>query len=317
MSLSKFQTNSTSPQVLVVETFNGDEAVVEEKYEQTKWSNRSERMKKVLLKGEAQLIHLQEMRKLDGNKTPREWLSSFGEKYGFQLSNRNPTKYTFGVATIFDESKLIPCSEIITKWFSDTPNIPSDTWEDEKGQTGFGYNALFMKFAFVENEKVVMNCKPFWSVNVHFPMSGKLKIKCCHLLVAFIKEICGSDTAIITGDFNLPFSDDPDGELQLKVLEDNLINVSKMKITSQKKRPVKGTFIGYPHDKFCEKDPQNSQKCIDYIFLWNADGIEYEEETIAITETGYDEEPDELSDVYKLPSDHLGLKKRFVFRLSN
>ena len=59
-----------------------DQAMREERFESTKWNNRVERIEKIILDTKADIICLQEMRRLpDAVKTVNQFLSSFEEYY--------------------------------------------------------------------------------------------------------------------------------------------------------------------------------------------------------------------------------------------
>lgn len=322
-TFSKIETISNVKRIINFVTYNVDQAVREEQVEKTKWSNRSDRVKATIENINADLVHLQEMRNLDNNPTPEQWLSSFNRKYKSIISYRNPSKYSFGQATMYNSNTLFPI-EVITRWLSDTPEKPSDTWKDQKGQTGFGSNALFIKFAFVENEKIVSNCEPFWSINIHFPLDEEVKTKCCHKLCELIKTICGNDRIILSGDFNFFFDNNRQGAKHLDMMEKELENTSKKMFTSQENRQIFGTFIGYPHDAFCAKDTKNPNSCLDYIFTKKNSNISFSYVTVctktfietqgfAKSEDNQNREPEELTEPYSLPSDHLALVQEFIF----
>ena len=312
MSSSKIHTTSSTQKSVKFMTYNVDQAVREEKVEATKWANRCDRVRKSIVEENCDLIHLQEMRNLDNNISPEEWLCSLDRKYKFIVSYRNPSKYSFGQATVYDSSKLFPV-QVLTRWLSDTPNVPSDTWEDQKGQTGFGSNALFVQFAFVENEKIVTNCESFWSVNIHFPLDEDIKTKACQKLLELIDDICDFDRVVLSGDFNFFFDGNRMGAKHLSIMEAALTNISKNKLTSQELRNINGTFVGYPHDEFCAKDPRNPDSCLDYIFV-DCD-VKYDDNVTVLTKTFLENEPTELSEPYSLPSDHLALVAQLRFDL--
>lgn len=138
----------------------------------------------------------------------------------------------------------------------------------------------------------------------------------CWRILEFVGEYCGSIPTILTGDFN--FFTDADrqnkprnGIKYLQQMELFMTNVSKNMFTDQEHRQIFGTYIGYPHDDRCEKDPRKSQTCLDYIFSLNVK--QNPSNVTAITKTFFENEPKELSDPYMLPSDHLALVAEFIF----
>lgn len=313
MSLSKFHTSwNSSTIVLVFLTYNVDQAVREESNPATKWSARAARVASLLRDSDAWLMNLQEMRHLDGNPAPESWLANLGSHYKSIVAYRNPTKYSFGQATVYDTRYLFPIVTI-TKWLSDTPDVPSDTFLDAKGATGFGSVVLFIKFAFVSEGKIITNIPSFWSVNVHFALDEDVKTKSSHKLVELLDSVCGRERFILSGDFNL--FPDLQGADQYKILLANgMIDCSSQIHTSQENRRITGTFVGYPHDSFAAKDPRNPTSALDKIFVKNYPPEDPSIPSIAITQTYNNVEPVELSDPWALPSDHLPLLRQITFK---
>lgn len=308
---NKLYTTTNSTLELTLTQYNVDQAVREEQVEQTKWNNRKDQVKRLILDTKSDLVHLQEMRALDGNESPEQWLSSFGYPWRSIVAYRNPSQYSFGQATLYDSSKLFPV-QVLQKWLSDTPDAPSDNWTDAKGNSGFGSVVLMTKFIPVvktgglSSERLVENVKPFWSVNVHFPLDEEVKTKCCLKLIELLDNYCQDSPVVLSGDFN--FFPDLQGGTHLAIMERNLSNASSKLITTSG-RSITGTFVGYPHDAFCAKDSTQPTSQLDYIFTRN---ISHLGDVIVSTKTMLETEPEELTEAYKLPSDHLPLTIKFT-----
>ena len=137
-------------------TYNVDCAVREEQFPTTKWCNRYKRIINLVKDAEADIVCLQEMRKLDNKISVNKFLSEF-DGYNFELGYRNASMLSFGQATLYDLTKFYPL-KTEKYWLSDTPNKMSDTFTEKNG---FGYLVLATQFAFVASGKIVENSQPF------------------------------------------------------------------------------------------------------------------------------------------------------------
>ena len=71
-------------------TYNVDQAMREEKYEDTKWINRKMRIEKLIKEVDADILCLQEFRQLPENEIVNKFLSNF-EEYKYEIDYRNPS----------------------------------------------------------------------------------------------------------------------------------------------------------------------------------------------------------------------------------
>lgn len=282
-------------------TFNINRTHILEKSPHLNWNNRENKVIKMIEKINPDILMLQELRLLDNCKTNNEFLSLFKE-FDFHRSGRNPTKLAMQQATGWNINKFF-ASETLTRWLTSTPTIPSDT-----NPKGWGSIALFTKLYSHIDGKICTQYKPFWVINVHYPLSETDKMDCSFYLVKLINEICGEDNYIIGGDFNTFYN--LDGEKQISHLIDNLpsvpVDVSNIIRTSQTNRECGGTFVGTSLDNFRATFPNLGH--LDHIILPARIVCDI---AIAHTETHDIIEPEELSERDNLPSDHLPISTTF------
>jgi endonuclease/exonuclease/phosphatase family metal-dependent hydrolase len=277
-------------------SYNVDQAVREEKFENTKWINRKDRVVALIKDVNADIVCLQEMRKLPNTPSTAKFLAEFDEYY-YEVAYRNPSPLAFGQAILYNPKKFYPM-KTVKKWLSDTPDQVSDTFSP-KSQNFSGYIVLGIQFMHVFEEKIVINAKPFWVFNTHFGLDETLKTQSCHALKRLVSSISNGDEFVVCGDFN--FFQDKDGDKQRSILTESCNDLAKGAKTLAGKS-VEGTFIGYEHDEF-KSDLNNMHSRLDHIFgSKNVSGIN----PILYTKTMLKEEPAELT-TRNYPSDHLPL----------
>lgn len=270
-------------------TWNVDQAVREEKYEKTKWMNRKDRVVSLIKETGADIINLQEMRKLSGAISTNRFLAEFDD-YFYEVGYRNPSELAFGQAILYRPSKVYPV-KVVKKWLSSTP----DDLSDNSG--GFGYIVLGIKFVPVHQGKVVVNAKPFWVFNTHFGLDEEVKTQSCHTLKEIIaKETGGTEQFVLSGDFN--FFPDKSAAQQRQIMRSFQDLGAGAKTLSG--RAVEGTFIGYEHDEF-KADLNSMISRLDNIYA--SSGITGTNPTL-YTKTMLEVEPEELT-TRDYPSDHL------------
>lgn len=297
--VDNYKTNFTIMQ------YNVDMSVREEKYENTKWNNRKDRVASLINVINADIVCLQEMRKLEGTPSINEFLSSFN-RYHYKVEYRNPGSLAFGNAILYKPDKFYPL-QTVKRWLSTTPNTVSDTYINKEGDIpkGFGYIIMGVQFQAVQNDKIVVNSAPFWVFNTHLGLEEKLKTESCHQILDIVKEIVSDSNQefIICGDFN--FFPDRDGDKQRAILTDkgSLQDLGKGAITINGK-PLEGTFVGYEHDDF-KADLKKMVSRLDHVF--GSKNVRRISDPILITKTMKFFEPTEELTDRNLPSDHLPL----------
>ena len=296
---SLYTTDSEFKPEFKVLQYNVDQAMREEKFEGTKWNNRCERVEKLIIDVNADVVCLQEMRRLpDAHKSVNQFLASFVDYY-FDVTYRNSNLLSFGQAILYKPDKLY-AMKTIKRWLSDTPDVVSDSWSVAAGGScGFGYVVMGTQFMFVKNGLLVDNVDPFWVFNTHFSLDEDVKTKSSKKLLEIVKEVAGDQQFIVCGDFN--FFPDKDGAVQREILTTELHDLGKGALTLGGKH-VEGTFVGYEHDAF-KADLSNMISRLDHVF--GSSGVVGTNPTL-YTKTMLTEEPEELT-TRKYPSDHLPL----------
>lgn len=305
LNISNFTTSELPTDTTVkVLTFNINRTHILEPTPNLNWNTREPKIIKMINTIDPDILLLQELRVLDRCKTNNEFLSFF-HKFEFFSAGKNPTRLAFQQATGWDSGKFF-ASETLTRWLTSTPTVPSDT-----NPRGWGNIALFVKLYRHINGKICEHIKPFWVVNIHFPLSEEDKNNCCFYLSILTHEICGDDDYVLAGDFNSFY--DLQGSAQISYLLDNLpsypIDLTDIIQTSQNGIVSYGTFIGTSFDNNQRTFPNLSH--LDHIFLPQKLAAST---AVIHTETFNDVEPEELSERDSLPSDHLPVS--IIFELS-
>lgn len=294
--------------VYTILQYNVDQAMREEKHEETKWNNRSSRVKELInntiKEHNVDIICLQELRKLpDQKETTEQFLASLGlgEDFTFVVDYRNSQPVSFGQAILINRKSLYVVRHV-KYWLSDISDVPSDI---NGSGNGFILNGIFV-FP-VQGSKIVTPTEPFWIFNTHLPVSTEEdKTKCCEILKKLIPQ---HQSFVLAGDFN--FFPDKDGNKQRASL--GFKDLGKGAITSKGGVPCEGTFIGYQHDEF-KADLKNMISRLDHVF--GSQNIETVDKPLLInkTMTEFDvESKDEFDEERRYPSDHLPLCVKFKF----
>ncbi len=250
-------------------TYNIDQAMREERHEDTKWKNRKSRVAALIREVDADIVCLQEFRKLPDNETPEQFLATeFGDTYRFGIDYRNPSSMSFGQAILWKPDKFYPM-RFEKRWLSDFPTNVSDTWSAKPGgTTGFGYILTGILFVPVFENRVVRDAHPFWVFNTHFGLEEEFKTKSCEKLGQLIRDLSSqtSDTApieyLLSGDFNL--FPDRDAKNQRQILAGYFQDLARGAKTLGGKE-IEGTFVGYDHDPF-KANLDNMVSRLDNIF---------------------------------------------------
>jgi len=261
--------------------YNVDQAMREEKYEATKWVNRSARIRALILKVNADIVTLQEFRALPGvDETPEQFLASFSPAYRYVIEYRNSQPLAFGQVTMWKADRFYPL-EVAKRWLSDTPSTP------------------------IHEGKFIYGATPFWVFNTHFQLDEHVKTQSCHSVLRSMREIIGNanEAFTLSGDFN--FFPDRDGATQRAILTSELQDLG-VKMNTLEQKELHGTFVGYDHDEF-KADLGNMVSRLDHIFLGGAPRIESRSEWLLVyNRTMLENEPEPFT-TRSYPSDHLPL----------
>jgi len=280
-------------------TYNIDQAMREEKYEETKWMNRKDRVAALIRDVNADIVCLQEMRQLPNSVTANQFLGQF-EEYFYEIAYRNPSLASFGQAILYKPTKFYPMKSV-KKWLSTTPDKVSDSFSTKPGgSTGCGYILQGIYFVPISDGKVITNAKGFWVFNTHYGLEEELKTRSCYVVKIAIEDITKGADYVLSGDFNL--FPDRDGAMQRDILcqwKYPMQDLGKGAKTLKGKQ-VEGTFVGFEHDEF-KADLKNMISRLDHIFgSNNVIGTN----PVLYTKTMLPQEPEELT-TRQYPSDHL------------
>lgn len=295
-------------------TYNVDQAMREENVEATKWMKRKDRVAALIKDVGADIVCLQEMRKLKEVISVNKFLAEFDD-YEFVVGYRNASSLAFGQAILWNR-KRFDILRTVKRWLSDTPYVPSDTWSAiTAGTTGFGYLVLCAQFVPVATDhedkaegepvsKFVNNGQPFWVFNVHFGLDEDVKTKSCYKLLEIVHEVANDQPAIIAGDFN--FFPDKNADFQRAIMTSVYDDAGKGAKTLSGKH-VEGTFVGYDHDPF-KADLGNMMSRLDHVFV--SHNTVAHSDPVLYTRTMLSTKEEEVENEFttrNYPSDHLPL----------
>lgn len=310
-------TTQTRLEIKVLQ-YNVDQAMREERVEETKWMRRRDRIRALILEVDPDIAFLQEFRILpDVAETPQQFLASFSD-YEFYLAHRNPGPLAFGQAIMWKKSRFYP-GNYMKFWLSNHPRYLSDTWSvSAGGTTGFGYIVSGLHLHPVENGKQVRNADAVPVFVTHFGLEEELKTKSCECLLNIVDAIVGfrapsnviKDRFLVCGDFN--FFPDRDGAKQRAILTKYWkdLGANAQTLTG---RHVEGTFVGYEHDEF-KADLKNMVSRLDHVF--GGKDVELLAPPLLYNKMMLVPEPLEFS-TRQYPSDHLPLVVRVAVPLKN
>ncbi len=146
---------------------------------------------------------------------------------------------------IFYNKEKLTVLESNTFWLSPTPEIPGKAWDAMLPRI-----VTWAKFKSSKNSK-----KPFYVFNTHFDHMGQVaRRESAKLILEKIKEIAGSQFAILTGDFNAKPADEP-----AQIISAALIDSRQVSMTPPF-GPQNSTFNGF-------ESKEIDGRLIDYIFL--------------------------------------------------
>ena len=123
-----------------------------------------------------------------------EDLSAALPKYASIGVGRNDGKTEGEYAPIFYKKDKIKCLDWGTFWLSETPDVIGSV----------GWDAKYTRICTWGQFKDLKSGKKFWMFNLHMDHRGtEARRQSCHLVLAKVKEMCGKQPYILTGDFNV------------------------------------------------------------------------------------------------------------------
>lgn len=164
-----------------------------------KWENRRDILINFIKEQSPDIILFQECNKLQMSENMEFFMNSIPE-YNYSIYYSHPNIYRSKALIIaYNPLKVFKISEV-TKWLSDTPDIPSDTWT--KSPENFGRIVVGNKFVKVEGNNISKDF--FWIFNTHFDVNYCHIVNSIKLLPRLLSEIINDKNAnvIVAGDFN-------------------------------------------------------------------------------------------------------------------
>jgi len=210
------------------------------------WPYRKDKVASQILFHEVNLLGVQEA--LDDQVTDLQERLSQYKHFGV---GRDDGKTKGEYSAIFYDSTRLQWLKGETFWLSQTPTIAGSK----------GWDAAITRIVTWCYFKDKRTGKKFYAFNTHFDHRGKIaRAESAKLLLQKVKEIAGSNPAIITGDFNATPSDEP---IQIIVDNTNPLHLTDSKsISKEHHYGPEGTF-----NSFTSKETGNEP--IDHIFIKN------------------------------------------------
>ena len=115
-------------------------------------------------------------------------------EYGFVGVGRNDGKTGGEYAPIFYKKDRIKCLQSGTFWLSETPDVVASV----------GWDAKYTRICTWGQFKDLKSGKKFWMFNLHMDHRGvEARRQSCYLVLSKVREMCGKQPYILTGDFNV------------------------------------------------------------------------------------------------------------------
>ena len=266
------------------------------------WLMRSSSISNLILYNNFDVFGAQEVspnQLIDLKKSLKDVYSSFGV-------GRDDGKNQGEYCPIFYKTSIFKLLSGNTFWLSETPDIPSISWEASHNRI-----CTYVKLKDVRDNTVI------WFFNTHLDhKSSKARDESCKLLINKIRQICPNNSnIIITGDFNL-YSDSNTYKV---FLENELIKDSFF--SAKYKWAPTGSFNNNKFEKI-------SKSRIDYIFVSKSafvsrygilNNFYFTIENRAVSDIGIINQNDinNKESEMKTPSDHYPVSVFVEFKESN
>ena len=208
------------------------------------WPYRKDKAASQILFHEAHIVGVQE--------ALHEQLTDLQERmprYRYVGVGRDDGKQKGEFSAIFYDTTRLQLLKTQTFWLSEQPTVAgSKSWD-----------AAITRIVTWAKFRDRLTRKTFFAFNTHFDHIGKIaRRESAILLLQKIKDIAGSATIIVTGDFNATPSDEP---IQVITDTNNPLHLTDTKLLSKQAHyGPSGTFSG-----FGPKEMTNEP--IDYIFI--------------------------------------------------
>ena len=115
-------------------------------------------------------------------------------EYGYVGVGRNDGKTEGEYAPIFYRKDRFRCLGSGVFWLSETPDVVGS----------LGWDAKYTRICTWGQFKDLKSGRKFWMFNLHMDHRGvEARRQSCHLVLSKVKEMCGKQPYILTGDFNV------------------------------------------------------------------------------------------------------------------
>lgn len=115
-------------------------------------------------------------------------------EYGYVGVGRNDGKTEGEYAPIFYRKDRFRCLDSGVFWLSETPDVVGS----------LGWDAKYTRICTWGQFKDLKSGRKFWMFNLHMDHRGvEARRQSCHLVLSKVKEMCGKQPYILTGDFNV------------------------------------------------------------------------------------------------------------------
>ncbi len=306
---SKITTESTEDISCTITTYNINRAVEAEKHTDTCWERRSPKVRAIIESQNADVICLQECRKLDTSDTVDMMYEL--KDYRYFTFYANPSDLALALVIGYKPSKFY-CVSSGTRWLSDTPSTCSDSWGN-----GWGRIVAYMELQPVSAEKKIFSNKRLFVFTTHFGLSEEEKKEASIILPGLMNSIAGEHPCVVLGDFNVFY--DMDGDKQIEILSQErrtnqwcesfrLQHWTSSYVTIAGV-PANRTYVPYTYEREYERLMGMEKNTLDHVFARN---LRIVGEPVVDTRTMMDPEPEPLSVPDSTPSDHLPVTVNFL-----
>ncbi|AGO85684.1 Exonuclease-Endonuclease-Phosphatase protein [Pandoravirus salinus] len=300
--------NGPQHTAVVVLQWNVDDAVREEAFEQSRWSNRVARIVALIGHHMPDIMCLQEVTQKAHRDDLIARLAPMG--YDAAFGRRNTTTGCTSNLVAWKSDCFHLCATENLQLLSHADDheigtIPGDAFNSK----GWGANLFVARLVECAPESVGgrmwLPARRLDVASTHFPVDGPSRDRCIAALCKWISQRDGDGDWIVAGDLNT--FGDKGGPQQIASLADAAASaggtlVGSTSVSDQTGETVAGTFFGFDHDRV--RFPLGGAlDALDHVAVgpaWQVDGV------VSSTRSMLEPEPAEWSTT-SLPSDHLPL----------
>ena len=214
-------------------------------------------------------------------------------EYDYVGVGRNDGKTEGEYAPIFYRKDKIKCLQSGTFWLSETPDVVASV----------GWDAKYTRICTWGQFKDLKSGKKFWMFNLHMDHRGvEARRQSCHLILSKVKEMCGKQPYILTGDFNV----DQKNEIYSIIADSGVFHDSyeTAEVRMAETGPMNYFKIGYKTDRRIDHVFLSPHfKALDYKLMTYSYWVEVEPNEKAKADIAAGKEGVVVHE-QRLPSDH-------------